>query len=238
MRQVSDIHVGASGVVALLHNLDHFVAAFVYFDKSEANFALGKFAHLVLNLEAIRGASRVVVTEVADVPAVPWSISDMEGHLDTIFRPSEVKCLVEATLHIFREVAATRRRLRVDISLHTVDIFGKVSHTEALLAVLHVSVSDESDADGEARVSVPDVINYLAKGILRAMNPIEHRACAVKDQAQVKTLRRRSLRGSLFGTHWLQFNCDFGSSRSCSLLGLRSGSHLRDYHLDWRHFGL
>jgi len=54
--QVSDVHYFARLIVILLHNLDHRVATSIYFDECEADFAFGKLAHLVLDLEAIRTA--------------------------------------------------------------------------------------------------------------------------------------------------------------------------------------
>jgi len=60
-RQVGDNHDFAILLVILLHYLYHLVAISIYFDECEADSALGKLAHLVLDLEAIRAAVRVTV---------------------------------------------------------------------------------------------------------------------------------------------------------------------------------
>ena len=106
------------GIIVLLHHLYHCIALLIHFDKVEANLPLGKLAHLVLNLEAIRTAIWVAVAAVlADIFAVTWRVGDMESHFYAILCPREFESLVEATLDIFRHVTTASRLLHVDFGL-------------------------------------------------------------------------------------------------------------------------
>lgn len=190
MGQICDVHVVARRVIVLLHDLDHFVALFVDFDECESDVALGELAHLVLDFEAVGGALRVVVSPVADVLTMTRRVGDMESHLYAISSPLQAEGLVEPTLNIFREVTTSSCRLLVYVSLHQVDIVCEICHVEALLSILDISVGDKSDMDGEASVDLSNVIDDLAEGILGALDPRVHGACAVKDQAKVEALLR------------------------------------------------
>ena len=105
------------GIIVLLHHLYHFIALLIHFDKVEANLPLGKLAHLVLNLKAIRTAFWVAVAACADIFAVTWRVGDMESRFYAILCPRECESLVEATLDIFRHVTTASRLLLVDFGL-------------------------------------------------------------------------------------------------------------------------
>jgi len=78
-REVSYVHGFAAWVVVLLHNLDHFIAIFVHFDKSELDILLGKLSHLILNFVPVRRAIWVAIIGIAYVFAMTWSISYKES---------------------------------------------------------------------------------------------------------------------------------------------------------------
>ena len=145
--QICHVHIVARRIIVLLHDLDHLVALLVYFDKCKANVALGKLTHLVLDLESVRGALRVIISPVTDVLTMAWSVSYMERHLHAIVSPFQAKSLVESTLNIFREVTTSSGRLLVDVSLDEVDVAGEICHVKALLAILYIPVGDKCDVN-------------------------------------------------------------------------------------------
>lgn len=117
LSQVRDIHCVAGRIIVLLHDLDHLVAAVVDFHEGEADIFFSKLAHLVLNFEAIRGSLRMVVTPVADVFTVTWSIGNVEGKLSAVRAPTKSKSFVESTLNIFGEVSTSCGVLLLDCGL-------------------------------------------------------------------------------------------------------------------------
>lgn len=174
MGQICHVHIVARRIIVLLHDLDHLVALLVHFDKCEADVTLGKLTHLVLDLKAVGGALWVIVSPVADVLTVAWSVSDMERHLHAIVSPFEAESLVETTLNIFREVTSTSSRLLVDISLNEVDIAREIGHVEALFAILYIPVGDKGDVNRETSIGVSNMINDLTECVLGTLDPGVH----------------------------------------------------------------
>ena len=94
----------------------------------------------------------MVTSSVADILSVPWSISDMERHLDTILRPRETKSLVKASLDIFREVKATCCGLFVDVSLHSINVVCEIKDIESQVTITNVSVGNKANFNFKARI--------------------------------------------------------------------------------------
>ena len=127
-------------VIIFLHDFDHLIALLIHFYKSKANAALCKLAHLILNFVAFRTTFWIVVHSITNITSMPWGISNMECHFNTIVGPGEFKSFIKATLHIFGEVSASSCLLLLDILLHKLYIISKVSHIKAEGFVHKISV--------------------------------------------------------------------------------------------------
>jgi len=160
---------------------------FIYFDECEADFAFGKLAHLVLDLEAIRAAVWVTVSKLAYIFTVARCVSDVEGYLDAIQCPSKFECLVEASLNVFWKVTSATRHLVFDGFLNKPDVVGKVRDFEAI-AILNVSVGNKGNLDGEAGVRVLHVVYNFTQCILGAPDPGAHGRGAIEDEAKIESL--------------------------------------------------
>lgn len=116
----------------------------------------------------------MIVSPVADVLTVTWSISDMERHLHAIVSPFKAKCLVKTTLNVFWEVTTSSCWLLVDISLNEVDVAGKICHVEALFAILYIPVGDKGDVNRETSIGVSNMINDFTECVLGTLDPGVH----------------------------------------------------------------
>ena len=184
MGEISDVHRLARGVVALLHDLNHLIAALVNLYESEDNAAGCKLSHLILDLEAIWRAFRMIIAKFTNVLTMAWSISNMECRFDATSVPAELERLVKATLDILGEVTASTGRLTVDLSLYSFNVSGEVCDIETIV-VLHISVSHKADSHCKTLTGKLHVVNDLTQGCFRALDPGMHRASAIKNEAQI-----------------------------------------------------
>ena len=117
-----------------------------------------------------------------------WGIRDVESGFYAVGLPTQTKGLIEATLHIFREVSSSHRRLTLNLLLDSIDICGEVRNIESLISLAIVSVRNKGDTHGQPLVLILHMIDNLMQGVLRSLDPGGHRGRAVQDQAKIQRL--------------------------------------------------
>lgn len=224
--EISDLELSGrpNCIPWVLHYWEHQIAIFIDFYYSEANTSFCKFLHLVLNLEAVGRASRVVISYwvVCQVNPVPRCIADEKGLLDWVTHPVEVQSLVQATLDVFRPVLTPISCQFTDESFNRVKVVAEACDTEAL-DFCDVTVADEGDANIEALVLGSDIVDNLMEGLLWSFYPLLHRAGAVHQETQVEGGTKKGIIttfGWPGGFNWFRDQFRLWTGVDCSFGGM------------------
>ena len=94
----------------------------------------------------------------------------MESRLYAIFFPTKIQSFVKPALDILRKVSTSTSWLGLNIFFDEINIFGKVRDIESVW-IRNVTVGHKRDSDIKALVFILDMVDDLAKGVLRALNP-------------------------------------------------------------------
>ena len=105
----------------------------------------------------------MIIAKITNVLTMAWSISNVECRFDATSVPTEIECLVKATLDILGEVTASAGWLTVDLSLNSLYVSCEVCNIETIV-VLHISVSHEADSHGKTLTGKLHVVDDLTQG--------------------------------------------------------------------------
>ena len=95
----------------------------------------------------------------------------MESRLYAIFFPTKIQSFVKPALDILREVSTSISWLGFNLFFDEINILGKVYNIKSVW-IRDVTVGHKRDSDIKALVFILDMVDDLAKSVLRALNPL------------------------------------------------------------------